>query len=212
MSSSSGRVASGAHAASCEPPVASPSRVREAVVERRLHAARLRRGDANPPSLCLHAAGRGDDVVAGRTGRLRQLQAEHRDELIVHRLEETTDANHVGASNSCSNSTSSDRARSTRSSSPGSAANVRSGGSHGPIAPGDRNSSAPGATMRCVSTAVTLRRVRRLEREPDARAQQSAIAEGSRNARTGRRTRTTRQVTASSDRTRTARRRCGCRR
>ena len=38
---------------------------------------------------------------------------------------------------------------------PLSGANVRSGGSHGPVSRGERNSSAPGASRRCATLART---------------------------------------------------------
>src|SRR5438094_94230 len=58
-------------------------------------------------------------------------------------------------SNSCSTSMSGIRPRSPSRSWPASGAKVRSGGSHGPTLDGARNSSLPGASMRCETPTLT---------------------------------------------------------
>ena len=108
--------------------------------------------------------------------------------------------------------TSKKRARSTRRSSPASGANVRSGGSHGPTVVGARNSSAPGASMRCATWAVMCVLRYGVSVQAEARAPQRALRAGNRSGRSARRIRARTSATRSSDRCRRSRRRCACRR
>ena len=110
-----------------------------------------------------------------------ERQPEHRHELIVDRLMEPADAQDDRFTRILSNDNSYDCARSTRNASGAvlsrSGENVRSGGSHGPTPGVDRNSSAPGATMRCETTPRDARTFRGFEREAQARAKEAWIGE-----------------------------------
>ncbi len=114
----------------------------------------------NGPAVRVDAAGARHVVVAGRLRAVRQVQAEERDQLIVDALEEAPHADNRRVLELVLEAES-ERARALdaqvrRIRRPASGANVRSGGSHGPGALVARNSSAPGASMRC-ATSVTTR-------------------------------------------------------